>query len=204
MVYTNSVNESGAIVGEYRDADNVAHALVIVRGAFHAVAGVDGRMPVPGDIDERQGIPGAARKTAEDDRGFLLDRGNCSFLQCDTSGHTNPAGIRRNDNVAGTCGAYANLRGFVFRGGFFDFATHTGTLRTQIREIDDRPAAHWWNASHASRGRSDAARGDRRRGVDVLLYREGISATESDALDTDWESDPRASSFSCQVRGGHK
>lgn len=204
MVYTNGVNESGAIVDEYRDAGNAAHPFVLVLGAFRTLADVDGRMPVPGDIDERQGIPGAARKTAEDDRGFLLDRGNCSFLQCDTSGHTNPAGIRRSGDVAGTCGAYANLRGFVFRGGVFDFVSYPGALRTQIRDIVDRPAARSWNASHASRGRSDAARGDRRRGADVLLHREGISATESDALDTDWESDPRASSFSCQVRGGHR
>lgn len=136
-VFANGMNESGDIVGEYRDAGNVAHPFVILQKAFQVLADVDGRTPVPADINERRVITGAARKSGAYDLGFVLDRGSYVFFQCDASGHTNPSGINRNGDVAGTCGTYADLRGFVFRGGVVTFVSYPGAVRTRIWDIND-------------------------------------------------------------------
>ncbi|MCC6368634.1 MAG: hypothetical protein IT165_34350 [Bryobacterales bacterium] len=135
-VYANGMNESGDIVGEYRDAGNVARPFVIIQETFQTLSDEDGRTPVPADINQQRVITGAARKQGQYDIGFIRKYGNYAYFQCDPDGHTNPWGINHNGDVAGICGTYTNLRGFVYHNGAFLFVTYPGAARTRVWDIN--------------------------------------------------------------------
>lgn len=134
--YPNGLNESGDIVGEYRDSGGFIVPFTIIQGRYETLAPVDGRTLIPQAINQQRLIVGATRKQGEYDRGFILAQGTPSFIQCDPMKHTVPLAVNRSGHIAGLCGTGAGSSGFIYKEGQFTFIDYPGAESTVLTSIN--------------------------------------------------------------------
>ncbi len=137
------INDSGQIVGRYRDTAGIVHGFLLSNGVFSSITfpgatftraiGVNRYGDIVGDHQEAGNNGGFGN-----DYGYLLGGGVFTDLRFPNSDSTIPAGINANGDIVGWYLDKKGMHGFLLRGGTYTSIDFPGAAAfTQAWKIND-------------------------------------------------------------------
>lgn len=136
------INESGVIVGRYRDVDGQTHGFMRDKAGQISTIDVPGSVfTVSASINARGDIVGMyATPDAPDDRhGYLLRNGVFTTVDPPASTFTNALGINGSGAITGrfSCGDCETFSAFLYSGGKFTVFQVPGSFETSAFKINE-------------------------------------------------------------------
>jgi hypothetical protein len=138
LTYGEGINDSGQIVGAYRDANGIYHGFVLSGGTYTTIDAPGSTLTNAYGINNSGEIEGFYNDANGKQHGFVLNGGSYTTIDFPGAQYTDGVGINGPGQIVGGYGDASGIEhGFLLSGGTYSTIDAPGYSQTELRGIND-------------------------------------------------------------------